>query len=278
MGVIPHAPQHPLMMQRRCGTQGPHVPEIAIPQGPVFAQQRCTLQRARDDALMAVSTMSGAARYTQRMTLLRRPTLLLAIAALAACGKREAEPPPDPMIFLREGPDRLDPPKLVAPLAPGFFRPRINDAGLAIIEESEGLRLEAYALAGQWLIGYGHAGTAREGMTITAERAETLLLGDLARTERELAALLGDIQLNDNEWSAVVSLAYNLGVGGFSRTLAYERLAEGDRLGAADAFLYLDSAVFDGERRESPHLKERRERERELFLTPLGDAPHIAAE
>lgn len=208
------------------------------------------------------------------------PAAGLALLAFAAgCAKQAPEPPPpDPMIFLREGPDRFEPPKLLAPAAPGFFRPRINDAGLTIIEESEGLRLSAYALAGQWLIGYGHAATAREGMTITAERAETLLLGDLARTERELKKLLGDIELNDNEWSATVSLAYNLGVGGYSRTLCFQRLAEGDRLGAADAFLYLDSAVIDGERRESPALKERRRRERELFLTPIGSEAQVAAE
>lgn len=209
----------------------------------------------------------------------RAPAAGLALLAFAACTKKPPEPPPpDPMIYLREGPDRWEAPKLLAPAAPGFFRPRINDAGLTIIEESEGLRLKAYALAGQWLIGYGHAGTAREGMTITAERAETLLLADLARTERELKKLLGDIDLNDNEWSAVVSLAYNLGVGGFSRTLCFQRLAEGDRAGAADAFLYLDSAVIDGERRESPALKERRRRERDLFLTPVGAESEASAD
>ena len=200
----------------------------------------------------------------------RSPALLAATAAvpaalIAACGREE--PPAEPQIFLREGPDRWEPPSAIA----RTLRPRINRAGLDIIEESEGLRLEAYYLAGQWLIGYGHAGTAAEGMRITAAEAEALLLEDLLRTEKELRALL-EVELNDNEWAAVVSLAYNMGVGGFSRTLAYERLAAGDKAGAADAFLYLDSAMIDGERRSLPALAERRRRERALFLTPPAAA------
>jgi lysozyme len=113
-------------------------------------------------------------------------------------------------------------------------------------------------------------------MVIDEEEAERLLLEDLVRTEKELKALL-DIELNENEWSAIVSLSYNLGVGGFSRTLAYERLAAGDRQGAADAFLYLDSAVIDGVRQEIASLRARRERERELFLTPVVERSVVAS-
>lgn len=183
----------------------------------------------------------------------------LAALLLAGCAGERAAPAPETR-DLREGPALPEPPPEPAPAL-------INAAGLAIIEESEGLRLEAYELAGQWLIGYGHAATAAPGMTITEGEAEALLRQDLRDTEEGVDRLVS-APLNDNEFSALVSLAYNLGLGGFSRTLVYERLEAGDRAGAADAFLYLDSAVIDGERRELPALKERREKERALFLTP----------
>ena len=147
---------------------------------------------------------------------------------------------------------------------------RTSKAGVDLIEKSEGLSLSAYPLAGQWLIGYGHAG-AEPGETITGAEAERLLHNDLARTEAALAGLLPQ-DLNDNQFSALASLAYNLGVGSFRETLVYKRLMAGDRAGAADAFLYLDSARIDGEMKELASLKARRTEERALFLTPVAGA------
>lgn len=183
---------------------------------------------------------------------------------LAACSDGERAPA-EPAPLLRDGPQTWTPPRLIT--APEALAPRINAAGLRIIEESEGLRLEAYRLAGQWLIGYGHAGSAGPGMTITREEARALLFADLRRTEDALDRVL-TMPLNENEYSALVSLAFNLGVSRFQETLVYQRLAAGDRQGAADAFLYLDSARIDGEMRELAALKARREKERALFLTP----------
>ena len=143
----------------------------------------------------------------------------------------------------------------------------INNRGLDIIKKSEGLRLDAYYLAGQWLIGYGHAGTARRGMAITAAEAETLLIADVRDAERAVRDLVA-VPLNENEYSALVCLAYNMGRQGFARTEVLRRLNAGDRKGAADAFRHIVAADIKGERVVLASLKRRRAAERSLFLSP----------
>jgi lysozyme len=138
---------------------------------------------------------------------------------------------------------------------------RINDAGLQIIKDSEGLRLEAYNLGGQWLIGYGHAATARAGMKITEAQAEALLRQDVKDAEDGVRRKV-TVPVNRNQFSAMVSLAYNLGVGGFGRSTVLAALNAGDYNGAADAFLNHNKA--GGKVLE--HLTMRREKERALFL------------
>lgn len=143
----------------------------------------------------------------------------------------------------------------------------INARGLDVIRKSEGLRLKSYYLAGQWLIGYGHAGTAREGMTITAADADRLLIADVKDAEKAVRRVVA-VPLNENEFSALVSLAYNMGPAAFAKTQVLRRLNRGDRTGAADALRYLVSADINGDRVELDALKRRRAAERGLFLTP----------
>ncbi|MEM8988678.1 MAG: lysozyme [Pseudomonadota bacterium] len=160
--------------------------------------------------------------------------------------------------------------KLTAPIGvlPENANLRTNQAGIDIIKESEGLRLEAYQLGGQWLIGYGHSRTARAGMVISARRAEELLRDDLRDFEEGVKRLL-TVPVNRNEFSAMVSLAYNLGIGGFKKTAVLERVNAGDRQGAADAFLRHNRARVNGTLKPIPHLTERRAHERALFLKPV---------
>jgi lysozyme len=140
---------------------------------------------------------------------------------------------------------------------------RMNNAGLEIIEESEGLRLEAYNLGGQWLIGYGHSRTAKAGMKITQAQAEQLLREDVRASEDAVRALV-QVPVNENQFSAMVSLAYNMGPGGFSRSTVLEAVNKGNYKKAADNFRNHNK----GGGKVIPHLTERREKERTLFLTP----------
>jgi lysozyme len=90
---------------------------------------------------------------------------------------------------------------------------RINDEGLALIKQWEGLRLQAYRdPIGIWTIGYGHTLTAREGLTIAPSRAEDLLKMDLRGAEKIVATHVS-VPLSDEEFSALVSFVFNVGPG-----------------------------------------------------------------
>lgn len=133
---------------------------------------------------------------------------------------------------------------------------QINEKGLAIIKEFEGLRLDAYLCpANVWTIGYGTTLGVKKGMKITKEAAEHLLLVDIKRFEMAVHSLKR--KWTENEFSALVSFTYNLGRANL------ERLCK-DRTSAqiADAMLLYNKA--DGKVLRG--LQRRREAERALFL------------
>ncbi len=138
---------------------------------------------------------------------------------------------------------------------------RINAAGLQIIKDSEGLRLKPYSAGGYSYIGYGHQIQPGESFTtITEAEAEALLRADLDFFENGVREALTR-PANENQFSAMVSLAYNKGLYGFKDTNVLKRFNAGDIDGAADDFR--NHTGRDG---PVPHLVERRERERMLFL------------
>ena len=149
----------------------------------------------------------------------------------------------------------------------------INKATLDLIKEFEGLRLTAYRDAvGVWTIGYGATAAAglgitpEAGMTITEAEAESLLLKGLEKFAGSIRPKI-TAPINDNEFGAFLSLAYNIGPGAFAKSSALRKFNAGDKAGAADAILLWNKAggkVLAG-------LKRRREAERALFLTPVAD-------
>ena len=94
---------------------------------------------------------------------------------------------------------------------------RIGQAGLALIKQYEGCRLAAYrCAAGVWTIGYGHTAGVHSGMTITQARADAYLQQDIAKFEGYVnnpAYVPITEQLNQNQFDALVSFAFNLGAG-----------------------------------------------------------------
>lgn len=154
------------------------------------------------------------------------------------------------------------------------FEPRsINAAGLAIIKEFEGLRLRAYLCpAGVWTIGWGHTGPdVHSGLVISEAKAEVLLRGDLDQFEaavRRLAPVA-----SDNQFSAMVSFAFNLGADEDADTIA-EGLGDstllrkhnaGDYVGAAAQFASWDKARVNGKLQSLDGLKRRRAGEAALY-------------
>ena len=148
----------------------------------------------------------------------------------------------------------------------------INKATLDLIKEFEGLRLTAYRDAvGVWTIGYGTTAAAglgitpKAGMTITEAEAEALLLKGLEKFAGSIRPKI-TAPINDNEFGAFLSLAYNIGPGAFAKSSALRKFNAGDKAGAANAILRWNKAggkVLAG-------LTRRRKAERELFLTPVA--------
>lgn len=94
---------------------------------------------------------------------------------------------------------------------------KIGQAGLKLIMEFEGCRLTAYQCsAGVWTIGYGHTAGVYKGMKITQAQADAFLKQDIAKFEKYInnpSYVPFTEQLNQNQFDALVSFAFNLGQG-----------------------------------------------------------------
>jgi GH24 family phage-related lysozyme (muramidase) len=100
---------------------------------------------------------------------------------------------------------------------------RLTKNGLALIKEFEGFRARAYRDAvGVWTIGYGHTSMAGApevlpGMEITLEEGEAILARDVEQFARGVREVV-KVPLNDEQFSALVSFAYNVGLGNFRKS------------------------------------------------------------
>lgn len=139
----------------------------------------------------------------------------------------------------------------------------INAAGLELIQDFESCRLEAYQDSiGRWTLGYGRTQGIIPGMTCTQQEADEWFEDDINFVAARLSHIL-PTTLTENQYSACVSLAYNIGVARFRQTEMLVLLKAGAFQSAADEFLKFNHAgghVVDG-------LTRRRKAERELFLT-----------
>ena len=103
----------------------------------------------------------------------------------------------------------------------------INQAGIDLIKDFEGLHLTPYLCPSKvWTIGYGHTRTVRMGMSITQEEADQLLTGDLQIVARAVQRLVS-VPLNDNQFAALVSFAFNVGIGNLEQSTLLRLLNRG---------------------------------------------------
>lgn len=90
---------------------------------------------------------------------------------------------------------------------------QLNAGGLDLIRCYEGRRLSAYQDAGgKWTIGYGHTRGVKEGDICTEDQANQWFEEDINEFSRLVLACIS-VQLTDNQFSALVSFAYNVGLG-----------------------------------------------------------------
>jgi GH24 family phage-related lysozyme (muramidase) len=141
---------------------------------------------------------------------------------------------------------------------------KISEAGLSLIKSFEGCVLTAYLDAvGIWTVGYGHTGpSVHRGLTITQKLAEDILAQDVRRFE---LGVLNNVKvnLNQNEFDALVSFSFNVGVNALKNSTLLRLLNYGaDRSIVAAEFLRWNKGgdkVLEG-------LTRRRQAEKALFL------------
>jgi len=133
----------------------------------------------------------------------------------------------------------------------------------------EGFRPKSARLDdGRWTIGYGHTQTAREGLTITEADAQALLLYDLIQTSHTVNEHVY-APLTQNQFDALVSFVFNIGVRAFRGSPTLRRLNEGRPLDAALTMELWRKADLEGERIIIDSLVRRRAAEKALFLKPM---------
>lgn len=153
-----------------------------------------------------------------------------------------------------------------------YSRHRVSRAALDLLKRFEGLRQTAAQLPdGRWTIGYGHTLTARQGAQVSESDAEALLLYDLI-TVAHVVNESTFAPLNQNQFDALCSFVFNIGVDNFRRSQMLKRLNAGDTVQAACAMELWRKADFEGERIVIDALVRRRAAEKALFLTPMDDA------
>lgn len=164
----------------------------------------------------------------------------------------------------------------------------INKAGLEIIKSFEGIadgnpatvNLDPYLdPVGIWTIGFGHAlrdtegqllrGAANQAVArnmfpfgITIQRAEKMLSIDSEDAACGVEHAVRT-ELNDNQFSAVVSLVFNIGVGNFKKSTMLKKLNSCDFAAASTEFARWNL----GNGKVLKGLVKRREAERKLFVT-----------
>lgn len=164
----------------------------------------------------------------------------------------------------------------------------INEAGINLIKSFEGIldgdpstvKLDPYLDPIQiWTIGWGHAiavdnrflkGAADKPRVkamfkdgITVEEATLLLKSDLLKFCRGVEAIV-KVPITDNQFAALVSFAFNLGIGNLAKSTLLRRVNEKNFPAAAQEFAKWNKAggkVLKG-------LTRRRAAEAQLFLTP----------
>lgn len=144
--------------------------------------------------------------------------------------------------------------------------------GQKFIQCWETLALERYWDKNDgWTIGWGHLIKKGEKMLmkVTKEEADEILRKDLKYFESFLDVAV-KVKLTQQQFDALVSLVFNIGVGQFIGSTLLKRLNEGDYEGAADQFKWWrkdDGKVVNG-------LVTRRAQETDIFKNGVYTYTH----
>lgn len=142
---------------------------------------------------------------------------------------------------------------------------KISDDGVNLIKSYEGLSLRACkALPTEkyYTIGYGHYGEdVKANQTITESEALALLKSDLAYFVKGVNSQL-KVKVTQKQFDALVSFAYNCGLGGLEKSKIVEYLNNGKLFKACAQFPIYRHASG----KVIPGLQNRREKELKKFM------------
>lgn len=157
---------------------------------------------------------------------------------------------------------------------------QVNAAAPLLIRQFEGCRLSAYQdAAGVWSIGYGHTAWVKQDDTCTQAQADAWLEEDAASVAGVIEKWTDATATSDNEFAAMVSLAFNIGPTAFAGSSVLKFHRANDKIAAADAFLTWDKAHVNGRLQQVDGLLRRRQAERALYLeNPLVVLPPLHGE
>jgi lysozyme len=148
---------------------------------------------------------------------------------------------------------------------------KTSKKGIQVIKEFEGCKLKSYQdIVGVWTIGYGFTKGVSPNDTMTQTECEERLLEELASYEQAVHEGTGG-EYTQNQFDAMVSLAWNIGIAGFRKSSVLKAHVRGDYQAAARAFGLWNKAggkVVAG-------LTRRRAAESVLYLTPEAYEPKL---
>ena len=141
----------------------------------------------------------------------------------------------------------------------------ISQEGLSLIKKFEGCKLQSYkCAAGVWTIGYCSTNGIEEGMKISQERADMLLLEDVEIFEEAVNELV-KVPLEQNQYDALVTWTFNLGPTNLKNSTLLKVLNNKEYENVPEQIKRWNKATVNGERQVLEGLVRRREAEALLF-------------
>jgi lysozyme len=170
---------------------------------------------------------------------------------------------------------------------------KLSKAGADLMHRFEGCRNKPYLCPAHiWTVGFGevlyqeqiklpmvrkegYTGLIRKEYPLKPEdnrvwsqdEIDTLFAKSVERFERGVLRLVPGVNGNQGAFDALVSFAFNAGLGNLQNSTIRAKANRGDWQGAADAFM----AWVKGGGKVLPGLVKRREAEKELFLSTMGE-------
>ena len=148
---------------------------------------------------------------------------------------------------------------------------KISQEGIRLIKLFEGCKLEPYFCSASVLTqGYGHTKTVVEGQSWSQEHAEEMLMLDLQEFEQAVRELI-TVELNQDQFSALVSFSFNLGSNALRISSLRKVLNAGKYNEVPNQIRRWNKATVNGEKVVLDGLVRRRNAEALLFQSKPWD-------